>query len=83
MSVSVNEIVLVAIVGLACWAIVKRTQRRWIGAIPLFVLLAALTTPADPVSTLIVSVPNCLLYGIIVGRYASDGAAGSKTVAES
>lgn len=83
MSVSINEIILVALVGLVCWGIVKRTQQRWIGAIPLFLVFAALTTPADPVSTLIVGVPNCVLYGTIVGRYARNNASGSNVIIES
>lgn len=79
MSVSINEIVLVALVGLVCSAIVRKTQKRWMGAFPLFLAFAALTTPADPISTLIVGVPNCVLYGIIVGRYAKIGATGSES----
>jgi Sec-independent protein secretion pathway component TatC len=51
-------------VGIA-WAC-DRSQRGWLLGIPLGMAMAAVVTPADPLSTLIVAVPYTFGYLLLV-----------------
>lgn len=71
MSVSVNEVALIAVVAVAAATIVVRTGSRWVGLIPLVFLVAALLSPADPVSTVAIALPNSILL-ICAARMAAQ-----------
>jgi hypothetical protein len=71
MSVGINEIVVV-VVSVIVVAFVTRKRpahkqshwgnRKWLWGVPAILAIASLTSPADPVSTLIFAVPTSALY---------------------
>ncbi len=81
MSVGVVEVAFLLAVTIGARVAVTRTKQRWIGAIPLFFLFATLISPADIASTLLIGLPNCVLFVIIVRRYASRSVNGSDAAA--
>lgn len=66
MGLGPNEILLVIAAGFASIAAVRWSGRRWIGLVPLVFLSVALLTPADPMSTLLIALPNVLLMALAV-----------------
>ena len=59
----------VVIVALGLVLLLGRTaQRRWLFGIPAMFAVAALTTPSDPVSQLLVAVPCSLIYAVALIR---------------
>lgn len=64
MNVGVLEIVLVAIVTVAAAVAVLTTGRRWVLAFPAYFAIAAVCSPADPLSTVLFAVPCCVVYAI-------------------
>lgn len=71
MSLGVLEIVIVAasFVSLGCVAFFFRqwlAEHRWLVAVPFLILTAAMTTPADPASTLVVAVPHMVLFAVLL-----------------
>ena len=81
MSVGVVEIGFLLVVAVGAWVAVARTKQKWMGAIPLFFLFATLTSPSDIVSTLLIGLPNCVLFVIVVRRYALRSVNGSNASA--
>lgn len=61
-SVSINEIVLVAVVAIVAYAIARRTERYWLLGIPAMLAALSAVTPADPVSTLLTGIPVSVIY---------------------
>ena len=71
MSIGIVEIVIVAaaFLALGCVAFFRRqwlTEHRGLMVVPFLAMTAALTTPADPVSTLIVAVPHIILFAALL-----------------
>ena len=66
MSLGVSELVLLAVVAVGTGWAIRRTGQLWLGVLPVVVLIASLFSPADPVSTLLIAVPNALLVGVAV-----------------
>jgi Sec-independent protein secretion pathway component TatC len=61
-SVSINEIVLVAVVALVAYAIARRTEQHWLLGVPAMLAALSAVTPADPVSTLLTGIPVSTIY---------------------
>ena len=83
MNIGPLELAFLMIVSLLTIVAVWRTKRRWLGALPLFVVVAILASPADIASTLAISIPNGILYIIAVSRALrshSDSMSGASTV---
>ena len=66
MSIGAVEIGLFLLVVVGTVVAVRRTGRRWLGVLPLFLLIAAAFSPADVLSTVLIAVPNALLCGVAV-----------------
>lgn len=66
MGISVNEIVLVLMMAAIAVGFVRVTGRRWIAVLPLAGLVAALMSPSDVVSTLMIALPNFALMALAV-----------------
>lgn len=75
MAIGILEVGLLvsAVVPAVAVAVWKRNW-RWLG-LPGFFVVAALFSPADPASTLLIAVPSCCLYGLALYRPGSAGAA--------
>ena len=62
MGIGILEIALLFIVT-ACVAVaVVMTKRRWLLGLPVYFVIATLCSPADPLSTVLIAVPCCLVY---------------------
>ncbi len=63
-SIGTLELALLAIVAIGAWPITYMVTKRWLWALGFVacVGMAIVNTPADPVSTLIVSSQACGLY---------------------
>jgi len=61
MSVGTLEIAFLAVATVALGIAAVATKRRWLAAFPLFFVVAALVSPADLMSTLLIAIPNCAL----------------------
>jgi Sec-independent protein secretion pathway component TatC len=61
-SVSINEIVLVAVVAVVAYVLARRTERHWLLGIPAMLAALSAVTPADPVSTLLTGIPVSVIY---------------------
>ena len=68
MNIGPLELAFLMIVSLLTIMAVWRTKRRWLGALPLFVVIAILASPADIASTVAIAIPNGILYVIAVSR---------------
>lgn len=66
MGLGVNEILLVIAASIVSIVVARRRDRRWIALVPLVFLNVALLTPADPMSTLLIALPNVLLMALAV-----------------
>ena len=68
MGIGIVEIVFVVVVALVTALIVATTKHRWLVVVPAFFVVATLVSPADLVSTLLIGVPNCVLF-VVAFRY--------------
>lgn len=66
MALGVNEIVIVVLVAVVTAVAFPWIQRRWLAVFPLVCLSAAIFSPADPISTLLIAVPNMLVVALAV-----------------
>ena len=71
MSLGILEVAIVvaAFLTIGCVSCFRRqwlVEHRWVISVPFLALTAALTTPADPVSTLIVGVPHIILFAVLL-----------------
>ena len=70
MGIGIVEIVFLVVVALATVLIVATTKRRWVLVVPAFFVVAVLVSPADLVSTLVIGVPNCVLFVVALRYFA-------------
>lgn len=78
MSLGAVELAFVLILSLIAVPFAIKTHQKWISAVPAFFLAAALTSPADVVSTLIVGIANTAVFALaywwlIAGRTVNGG----------
>lgn len=66
MGLGLNEILLVIAASVASIVLARWSGRRWIALVPLVFLSVAVLTPADPLSTLAIALPNVLLMALAV-----------------
>jgi hypothetical protein len=66
MGLSMQELLFVVVAVAAAGMAVRWTGRRWLVLLPLVALCAALVSPADLASTLLIAIPNGLLMGLAV-----------------
>ena len=62
MHVGVQEIVLIIFSAIVAAIIARRSHRPWLLGIPVQVAVISICTPADPVSTLMIALPCCVMY---------------------
>lgn len=66
MGLGTYELLFVAFAAVAAVVAVRSTGRRWMLLLPLVALFAAVVSPADIASTLLIAVPNALLMALAV-----------------
>lgn len=64
MAVGAVELLLLAIVGTSILFAIIVTKKRWMLGLLGYFVIAALFTPADPLSLLLIAVPSCCIYTI-------------------
>jgi Sec-independent protein secretion pathway component TatC len=62
LSIGVLEIALVLATAIVTVWVAMRTSRSWLNGNIAFAAVAMLTSPADPVSMLLIAVPCCTIY---------------------
>jgi Sec-independent protein secretion pathway component TatC len=62
MHIGIQEIVLIIMSAVVAALLARRCHRPWLLGMPVQVAVISFCTPADPVSTLLIAVPCCLLY---------------------
>jgi Sec-independent protein secretion pathway component TatC len=69
------ELGMLGVAAVAVFLLTSFTSQRWLWALGLVgcVALAVVTTPADPVSTLLVAVPCCGLYALSAFAWKAKG----------
>ena len=73
MGIGIVEIAFLVLVTLATALTVMATKRRWVVVVPAFFLIAVFVSPSDIVSTLLIGVPNCILFVLAFRYFATDG----------
>lgn len=68
MGVGAIELAFVVLVFPICAALAASSKRKWLAVIPFFFLVAAVTSPADPASMLIIGVPNVVVFAFAFCR---------------
>ncbi|MBM83876.1 MAG: hypothetical protein CMJ78_25250 [Planctomycetaceae bacterium] len=68
MGIGALEIALILIAAMFCELTVRKTKQHWLRLIPVFVMIAAVASPADLLSTLMIAVPNVILYCFAMRR---------------
>ena len=81
MGISIVEVAFLVLVTLATALTIMATKRRWAVVVPAIFLIAVCVSPSDIVSTLLIGVPNCVLFVVAFKCLAIDGdrPAGSAT----
>lgn len=64
MHVGIQEIVLIIISAAVAAFMARRSHRPWLLGIPVQVAVISICTPADPVSTLMIALPCCVMYAL-------------------
>jgi len=62
MHVGIQEIVLIVLSVAVTTFMARRSHRPWLIGIPIQVAVVSICTPADPVSTLVIYLPCCVMY---------------------
>jgi Sec-independent protein secretion pathway component TatC len=62
LSIGALEIALLLVTAIVTVWVAMRTSRSWLNGIIAFAAIAMLTSPADPVSMLLIAVPCCTIY---------------------
>jgi Sec-independent protein secretion pathway component TatC len=73
MGIGTIEVAFLVLVTLTATAIVMATKRRWIAVVPAFFLIAICVSPSDIVSTLLIGVPNCVLFLVALKCLSANG----------
>jgi Sec-independent protein secretion pathway component TatC len=73
MGIGILEIAFLVGVTIATALTVMATKRRWVAVVPAFFLIAIFVSPSDIVSTLLIGVPNCVLFVLAFRYFAADG----------
>lgn len=66
MNIGIVEVAFVLIVMLLTVLAVWKTKLRWLGALPLFAVVATVASPADIASTVVIAIPNGIVYVVAV-----------------
>ena len=66
MHVGIQEVVLIVMSAVVAALMARRSHRPWLLGIPVQVAVISICTPADPVSTLLISLPCCVMYALAV-----------------
>ena len=77
MHVSIQEVVLIIAAAAVSGVLARRSHCPWLLGIPVQVAVISFCTPADPVSTLMIAVPCCLLYALAVVKSSRQPEAAS------
>jgi Sec-independent protein secretion pathway component TatC len=72
MGIGIVEIGFLFLVTLVTALTVKATKRRWLVVFPVFFLIAVVVSPADLFSTLLIGLPNCVLFALAFKYFAGD-----------
>ncbi|MDA1163728.1 MAG: hypothetical protein O3B13_11555 [Planctomycetota bacterium] len=64
MQVGVLEVGLIVISAVSATFLARRSHRPWLLGIPVQVAVISICTPADPVSTLMIALPCCVMYAL-------------------
>lgn len=64
MHVGVQEIVLIIFSAVVAVFMARRSHRPWLLGVPVQVAVISICTPADPMSTLMIALPCCVLYAL-------------------
>ncbi len=64
MHLGIQEVVLIVMSAVVAMFMARRCRRPWLMGIPVQVAVISICTPADPVSTLMIALPCCLLYAL-------------------
>lgn len=75
MSIGLVEFVGLFVVALVSLLLFARWKQRWILMLPAFYLVAMLLPPPDIVSTLLIAVPNCVLFACGMRWFGSGAVA--------
>ena len=62
MHVGVQEVVLIIFSAIVAVFMARRSHRPWLLGIPVQVAVISICTPADPISTLMIGLPCCVMY---------------------
>ncbi|NQV28086.1 MAG: hypothetical protein HQ518_27355 [Rhodopirellula sp.] len=62
MHIGIQEVFLIIFSTIVAVFMARRRHRPWFLGIPVQVAVISACTPADPVSTLLIAVPCCVLY---------------------
>jgi Sec-independent protein secretion pathway component TatC len=60
----IQEIVLIIFSAIVAAFMARRSHRPWLWGIPVQVAVISICTPADPVSTLMIALPCCVMYAL-------------------
>ena len=63
-SIGVSELLIVVVLAVLAVTFGRRPERRWLFGIPAMFAWVTCTTPADPVSLLLVAVPCSGIYSV-------------------
>ncbi len=64
MHVGIQEVVLIIMSAVVAAFMARRCHRPWLLGIPVQVAVISICTPADPVSTLMIALPCCVMYAL-------------------
>lgn len=62
LSIGALEVSLLVVTAFVSLRVASRTSRSWVNGIIALAAVAMLTSPADPLSMLIIAVPCCTIY---------------------
>lgn len=68
MSIGIQEVLLVLVATIITWLLARRLRQPWLMGIPAMIAVVSCTTPADPFSTLMISIPCCSIYTVALFR---------------
>lgn len=64
MHVGIQEVVFIIVSAIVAAVMARRCQRPWLLGIPVQAAVISICTPADPVSTLMIGLPCCVIYAL-------------------
>lgn len=64
MHVGIQEVVFIILSAIVSAVMACRCQRPWLLGIPVQAAVISICTPADPLSTLMIALPCCVVYAL-------------------